>query len=53
MPSPRSASAFRPAGPAHSAIASQPIRFYGSVEIDMARPMRAFDHMYNSVVQEL
>lgn len=37
----------RPAGPA------QPRRFYGSVEIDMDRPMKAFDAILNAVVMEL
>lgn len=32
---------------------SQPHRFYGSVEIDMVRPVKAFDTILNSVVMEL
>ena len=31
----------------------QPRRFYGSVEIDMVRPVRAFDAILNAVVMEL
>jgi hypothetical protein len=31
----------------------QPRRFYGSVEIDMMRPVRAFDAILNAVVMEL
>jgi hypothetical protein len=30
-----------------------PRRFYGSVEIDMVRPMKAFDSIFNAVVMEL
>ena len=37
----------RPATPHHSR------RFYGSVEIDMVRPVKAFDAMLNAVVLEL
>ena len=36
-----------PAGP------TQPRRFYGSVEIDMVRPVKSFDTILNSVVMEL
>jgi hypothetical protein len=36
-----------PAGP------TQPRRFYGSVEIDMVRPVKSFDSILNSVVMEL
>jgi hypothetical protein len=32
---------------------SKPRRFYGSVEIDMNRPVKAFDTILNSVVMEL
>ncbi len=32
---------------------SKPRRFYGSVEIDMSRPVKAFDTILNSVVMEL
>ena len=31
----------------------QPRRFYGSVEIDMVRPVKAFDAILNAVVMEL
>ena len=30
-----------------------PRRFYGSVEIDMVRPMKSFDTIFNAVVMEL
>jgi predicted AAA+ superfamily ATPase len=33
--------------------ALRPSRFYGSVEIDMARPVKAFDAILNAVVMEL
>jgi hypothetical protein len=36
-----------PAGP------TQPRRFYGSVEIDMVRPIKSFDSIFNAVVMEL
>ena len=32
---------------------AKPHRFYGSVEIDMNRPVKAFDTILNSVVAEL
>jgi hypothetical protein len=32
---------------------AQPKRFYGSVEIDMVRPVKAFDAILNAVVMEL
>lgn len=32
---------------------SQPTRFYGSVEIDMARPVKSFDAIVNAVIAEL
>ena len=32
---------------------SQPRRFFGSVEIDMVRPVKAFDAILNAVVMEL
>jgi hypothetical protein len=32
---------------------TKPHRFYGSVEIDMNRPVKAFDTILNSVVMEL
>ena len=32
---------------------SQPPRFYGSVEIDMVRPVKSFDAILNAVVMEL
>ncbi|MDT8263626.1 ATPase, partial [Roseomonas sp. DSM 102946] len=31
----------------------KPRRFYGSVEIDMVRPMKSFDAIFNAVVMEL
>ena len=33
--------------------ARQPRRFYGSVEIDMSRPVKAFDNILNAVIMEL
>jgi hypothetical protein len=39
-----------PTGPSPS---SRPRRFYGSVEIDMVRPVKAFDSILNAVVMEL
>jgi len=35
------------------AASQQPRRFYGSVEIDMVRPVKAFDAILNAVVMEL
>jgi uncharacterized protein len=32
---------------------TQPRRFYGSVEIDMVRPIKSFDSIFNAVVAEL
>ena len=32
---------------------SKPRRFYGSVEIDMVRPVKSFDAIFNAVVMEL
>jgi hypothetical protein len=37
-------------GPVHQ---RKPTRFYGSVEIDMVRPVKAFDAILNAVVMEL
>lgn len=34
-------------------LPSKPRRFYGSVEIDMGRPVKAFDTILNAVVMEL
>jgi hypothetical protein len=31
----------------------QPTRFFGSVEIDMVRPVKAFEGILNAVVEEL
>jgi hypothetical protein len=39
--------AAQPSGP------SKPKRFYGSVEIDMARPVKSFDTILNAVILEL
>src|SRR4029077_16763092 len=39
--------------PTPPAGATQPHRFYGSVEIDMVRPVKSFDAILNSVVMEL
>jgi uncharacterized protein len=47
VPRPTDGGAPAPAGPA------QPRRFYGSVEIDMERPVKAFDAILNAVVMEL
>ncbi|HEV2334230.1 MAG TPA: DUF499 domain-containing protein, partial [Stellaceae bacterium] len=41
-----------PASPAPSPN-QQPRRFYGSVDIDMVRPVKAFDAILNAVVMEL
>lgn len=35
------------------AAPQKPWRFYGSVEIDMVRPMKSFDAIFNAVVMEL
>jgi hypothetical protein len=35
------------------AASKQPSRFYGSVEIDMVRPVKSFDTILNAVVMEL
>jgi hypothetical protein len=45
----------RPAdgGPSAPTAPAQPRRFYGSVEIDMDRPVKAFDAILNAVVMEL
>ncbi|MGP0082005.1 MAG: hypothetical protein ACLP0B_00025, partial [Steroidobacteraceae bacterium] len=34
-------------------VPAKPRRFYGSVEIDMNRPVKAFDAILNAVVMEL
>jgi len=39
--------------PSESRPKPQPRRFYGSVEIDMVRPVKAFDSILNAVVMEL
>jgi hypothetical protein len=39
--------------PASNQPLAKPRRFYGSVEIDMNRPVKAFDTILNSVVMEL
>lgn len=39
--------------PMASAKPTKPRRFYGSVEIDMVRPVKAFDAILNAVVMEL
>jgi predicted AAA+ superfamily ATPase len=36
-----------------TAAPQKPRRFYGSVEIDMVRPMKSFDAIFNAVVMEL
>ncbi|SHJ89943.1 hypothetical protein SAMN05444159_1837 [Bradyrhizobium lablabi] len=41
------------AGPTTVEGATRPKRFYGSVEIDMIRPVKAFDAILNAVVMEL
>ena len=33
--------------------AIEPRRFYGSVELDMVRPVKAFDAVLNAIVMEL
>jgi hypothetical protein len=40
-------------GPAEPAGPAQPHRFYGSVEIDMDRPVKSFDAILSAVVMEL
>ncbi|WP_296697115.1 DUF499 domain-containing protein [Thiocapsa sp. UBA6158] len=39
--------------PGASEAHRKPRRFYGSVEIDMVRPMKSFDAIFNAVVMEL
>jgi hypothetical protein len=39
--------------PVTPAAPRKPRRFYGSVEIDMVRPMKSFDAIFNAVVMEL
>jgi hypothetical protein len=34
-------------------LPTKPRRFYGSVEIDMVRPVKAFDAILNAIVMEL
>jgi hypothetical protein len=46
-PRPADGGTSAPAGP------TQPRRFYGSVEIDMVRPIKSFDSIFNAVVMEL
>ena len=46
-PAPQPAPAAGPAAP------GKPLRFYGSVEIDMVRPVKSFDAILNAVVMEL
>ena len=43
----------RPGTDPESPAKVQPTRFYGSVEIDMVRPVKAFDAILNAVVMEL
>ena len=52
MPGPNVSGSEHRAAPA-PAPPTKPRRFYGSVEIDMARPVKAFDTILNSVVMEL
>ena len=46
-----------PADPRNPTVAPtakrKPHRFYGSVEVDMVRPMKSFDAIFNAVVMEL
>jgi predicted AAA+ superfamily ATPase len=42
-----------PVGAAAPAASQKPRRFYGSVEIDMVRPVKSFDAIFNAVVMEL
>jgi hypothetical protein len=39
--------------PSQPEAATKPRRFYGSVEIDMVRPVKAFDAILNAIVMEL
>jgi hypothetical protein len=41
------------AGPIPPAGVERPHRFYGSVEIDMVRPIKSFNSIFNAVVAEL
>ena len=41
------------AGPSGATQPGKPRRFYGSVEIDMVRPVKSFDSILNAVVMEL
>src|SRR5206468_12804479 len=43
----------RDGGSGGRAEPSNPRRFYGSVEIDMVRPVKSFDTILNAVVMEL
>jgi hypothetical protein len=42
-----------PSTPSGSPVASKPRRFFGAVELDMVRPVKAFDAVLNAVVMEL
>ncbi|MHC2592537.1 hypothetical protein [Bradyrhizobium ottawaense] len=42
-----------PTAPIPSAGSAKPHRFYGSVEIDMVRPVKSFDAILNAVILEL
>lgn len=43
----------RPDDPPQPDVRAKPRRFYGSVEIDMVRPVKAFDAILNAIVMEL
>ena len=43
----------RPDANAPAEVLAKPRRFYGSVEIDMVRPVKAFDAILNAIVMEL
>ena len=42
-----------PSSTTSTTIKKQPHRFYGSVEIDMSRPIKAFDTILNAIVMQL
>jgi hypothetical protein len=42
-----------PDGSPQAEVQTKPRRFYGSVEIDMVRPVKAFDAILNAIVMEL
>lgn len=53
LPVPDEGSPERPTLPPAAPGAGKPTRFFGSVELDMVRPVKAFDAILNAVVMEL